>query len=162
MNRTKAWGTAVSVAVLALTGCSAQSAARPVEQPRANGAPAAAQPVERARTAVVGTPTLSGKTLVSGSARTGNAEYSIPGGLRAGGMLAVAFQCEGTGRLVVDVLPDGGTSTVPCEKGKMTPFMNVAEMSRTVPVATLRFTTGTGVTWAFAAGWDNSGRVNES
>ncbi|HEY8979919.1 MAG TPA: hypothetical protein VIU15_10100 [Streptomyces sp.] len=162
MNRTKAWGTAVSAAVLVLVGCSAQGTARPVEKPRANGAPVVADSVEQGRTAVTGAPKLDGKTLVSAAARTGDAEYPIPGGVRAGGMLVVAFECEGAGRLTVDVVHGGTTFTVPCEKGKVVPFVNETEMSRTDPTATLHFTAGPGVTWAFAAGWDNSGRMHDS
>ncbi|MET8981256.1 hypothetical protein ABZX85_37245 [Streptomyces sp. NPDC004539] len=131
-------------------------------EPTASGTPASGTPVvagavERGRTAVVGVPDLGGlKALASGPARTGSAEYAIPGGVRAGGTLAVAFECEGVGRLVMDVVGGGATFTVPCEAGEVAPFMNEVQMNRTDPAGRLRFSAGSGVTWAFAAGWDKS------
>ncbi|QNP71387.1 hypothetical protein IAG44_19415 [Streptomyces roseirectus] len=163
MTRAKTWGTAVSAAVLALAGCGAEGASQPGGQPAASGVPAAVEPAGNKHTAVVGVPSLGGgEALVSGAARKGSAEYPIPGGLRAGGMLAVAFECEGAGKLVVDVVPAGASFSVPCEKGKVAPLMNVIEVDRTDPAGMLRFTAGSGVTWAFAAGWDNSSRERAS
>ncbi|GAQ59043.1 hypothetical protein [Streptomyces acidiscabies] len=162
MTRTKVWGTAASVAALALAGCSAGGASQPAEGPAASGA-AAVKPATAGHAAVVGIPELGGMTAVArATAQTGNAEYPLPGGMRAGGTLAVAFECEGVGRLVIDVVPGGATFSVPCEKGKVTPFMNEVPVYQSAPAGMLRFSAGTGVTWAFAAGWDKSSHAQDS
>ncbi|WP_143573305.1 hypothetical protein [Streptomyces acidiscabies] len=163
MTRTKVWGTAASVAALALAGCSAGGASQPAERPTASAATVRPAETGTRRAAVVGGPELEGMTVAAkGAVQTGNAEYPLPGGMRAGGTLAVAFECEGVGRLVIDVVPGGATFSVPCEKGKVTPFMNEVPVYQDAPAGMLRFSAGTGVTWAFAAGWDKSSHAQDS
>ncbi|MDX3382786.1 hypothetical protein PV682_15100 [Streptomyces niveiscabiei] len=163
MTRTKVWGTAASVAALTLAGCSTGGASQPAERPAASAA-APVKPAGAGRAAaVVGVPELGGITAVAkGAVQTGNAEYPLPGGMRAGGTLAVAFECEGVGRLTVDVVPGGASFSVPCEKGQVTPMMNEVPVDRSAPAGMLRFSAGAGVVWAFAAGWDKSGRGHGS
>ncbi|MFK4145130.1 hypothetical protein [Streptomyces sp. NPDC004065] len=92
--------------------------------------------------------------LVSGASVTGHGTYPLPGGIRAGGTLAIAVNCQGAGRVDVQVTPAGVSFPLRCEEGKVLPALNEMLMSKARSTASLRFTADPGVTWSFAAGWD--------
>ncbi|MFH7337115.1 hypothetical protein [Streptomyces hygroscopicus] len=92
--------------------------------------------------------------LVRDTAVTGDVVYPIPGGIRAGETLAIAVDCQGPGRLTVRVQPAGVSFRLLCEKGRVLPTLNEIAMSENRSSSSLRFTSGPGTTWSFAAGWD--------
>lgn len=92
--------------------------------------------------------------LTSGTKVRGSAVYEIPGGLKAGQTLAIAINCQGPGRLTVQVQPTGISFPLLCEKGKVLPTMNEIRMSKNRSGSALRFTAEPNVTWSFAVGWD--------
>ncbi|MEU7498340.1 hypothetical protein AB0B52_14845 [Streptomyces griseofuscus] len=92
--------------------------------------------------------------LVSDAAVKGNATYTIPGGIKAGKTLAIAINCQGKGRLTVQVEPANVSFPLLCEKGKVLPTMNEIHMSKNRPTGSLRFTSEPNLTWSFAVGWD--------
>ncbi|MFE9093043.1 hypothetical protein [Streptomyces sp. NPDC007264] len=92
--------------------------------------------------------------LATDTAVKGNAVYSIPGGITAGKTLAIAINCQGPGRLTVQVKPTGISFPLLCEKGKVLPTMNEIHMSKNYSTSSLAFTAGQNVTWSFAVGWD--------
>ncbi|WP_416485324.1 hypothetical protein [Streptomyces sp. CL12] len=94
------------------------------------------------------------KVLASGTAIKGDATYPIPGGIRAGRTLAIAINCEGPGRLTVQVRSVGVSFPLQCEKDKVLPALNEIQMPRTQSTGCLHFTADPGVTWSFTIGWD--------
>ncbi|MFJ3649437.1 hypothetical protein [Streptomyces murinus] len=94
------------------------------------------------------------EVLAGGTAVKGDATYPIPGGIKAGRTLAIAINCEGPGRLTVQVRSGGVSFLLWCEKDKVLPAMNEIQMPRTHATGSLRFTADPDVTWSFATGWD--------
>ncbi|GAA4574309.1 hypothetical protein GCM10023100_39970 [Actinocorallia cavernae] len=94
------------------------------------------------------------KVLADGTAVKGDATYPIPGGIKAGRTLAIAINCEGPGRLTVQVRSGGVSFLLRCEKDKVLPAMNEIQMPRTHATGSLRFTADPDVTWSFTIGWD--------
>ncbi|MEV7502040.1 hypothetical protein [Streptomyces sp. NPDC093018] len=94
------------------------------------------------------------EVLASGTAVKGDATYPIPGGIKTGRTLAIAINCEGPGRLAVQVRSGGVSFPLRCEKDKVLPSMNEIQMPRTHSTGSLRFTADPGVTWSFALGWN--------
>ncbi|POX54854.1 hypothetical protein [Streptomyces sp. Ru72] len=92
--------------------------------------------------------------LASGTQVKGDAVYEIPGGIKAGQTLAIAIDCEGPGRLTVEVQPTSLSFPLLREKGKVLSTMNEIHMSRSRSSGSLRFTSEPDVTWSFAVGWD--------
>ena len=92
--------------------------------------------------------------LASGTKVKGSAVYEIPGGIKAGQTLAIAINCQGPGRLTVEVQPTSISFPLLCEKGKVLPTMNEIHMSKSRSSGSLRFTSEPNVTWSFAVGWD--------
>ncbi|MFY4720248.1 hypothetical protein [Streptomyces sp. LaBMicrA B280] len=159
----------VWAAALATAGCGGSGHHGTASPPLAHPARAAATPVP-AEPATDPTPgphapsvhraPLTGsdgiEVLASGTAVRGDATYPIPGGIKAGRTLAIAINCEGPGRLTVQVRSGGVSFPVRCEKGKVLPVMNEIQMPRTQLTGSLRFTSDPDVTWSFALGWDPS------
>ncbi|MEU3418570.1 hypothetical protein AB0F39_08470 [Streptomyces murinus] len=94
------------------------------------------------------------KVLAGGTAVKGDATYPIPGGIKAGRTLAIAINCEGPGRLTVQVRSGGVSFLLRCEKDKVLPAMNEIQMPRTHATGSLRFTADPDVTWSFTIGWN--------
>ncbi|MEU9383362.1 hypothetical protein AB0D38_21275 [Streptomyces sp. NPDC048279] len=92
--------------------------------------------------------------MVSDTAVKSDAIYPIPGGIKAGETLAIAINCQGPGRLTVQVKPTSASFPLLCEKGKVLPTMNEIHMSGNHSTSSLHFTSEPGVTWSFAVGWD--------
>ncbi|QLI99966.1 hypothetical protein HZZ00_02555 [Streptomyces sp. NEAU-sy36] len=92
---------------------------------------------------------LAGETAVKGKS-----VYPIPGGIKAGKTLAIAINCQGPGRLTVQVQPTDITFPLLCERDEVLPTMNEIHMSKNHPTGSLRFTSEPNVTWSFAVGWD--------
>ncbi|MFI1047230.1 hypothetical protein [Streptomyces griseoruber] len=84
----------------------------------------------------------------------GKAVYPIPGGIKAGKTLAIAINCQGPGKLTVQVRPTGVSFPLLCEKGKVLPTMNEIHMSKNRSTSSLEFTAEPNVSWSFAVGWD--------
>lgn len=155
--------TCVLVAALGAAGCGpghhdGASATRPARgaAPPSSPPPAGATPDPRGPS-VHKAPAISadGMTpLVGDTAVTGDVVYPIPGGIRAGKTLAIAVNCQGPGRLTVRVRPAGVSFRLLCEKGRVLPTLNEIAMSENHSSSSLRFTSGPGTTWSFAAGWD--------
>jgi hypothetical protein len=95
-------------------------------------------------------------TLASGTGVKGNGAYPIPGGIKAGKTLAIAINCQGPGRLTVQVQPTSISFPLQCEEGKVLPTMNEIRMAKGRSTGSLRFTSEPNVTWSFAVGWDPS------
>ncbi|MET7686026.1 hypothetical protein [Streptomyces sp. NPDC005423] len=72
----------------------------------------------------------------------------------AGKTLAIAINCQGSGRLTVQVEPTGLSFPLLCERGKVLPTMNEIHMSHNHNRGALRFTAEPNVTWSFSVGWD--------
>ncbi|GGY13622.1 hypothetical protein [Streptomyces anandii] len=94
--------------------------------------------------------------LTTGARITGSATYPIPGGISAGKTLAIAINCQGAGRLHVQVKPTGISFPLVCEEGKVSPTMNEVHMSKDRATAALQVTAEPKVRWSFAVGWDHS------
>lgn len=92
---------------------------------------------------------LTARTKVKGSAT-----FPIPGGIKAGKTLAIGINCQGPGRLRVQVQPTKISFPLLCEKGKVLPTLNEIQMSKSRATSSLRFTADPEVTWSFAVGWD--------
>ncbi|MFD8810401.1 hypothetical protein ACFV23_02595 [Streptomyces sp. NPDC059627] len=92
--------------------------------------------------------------MASDTAVKGDSIYPIPGGIKAGKTLAIAINCQGPGRLTVQVQPTSVSFPLLCEKGKVLPTMNEIHMSENRSSSSLRFTSEPDVTWSFAVGWD--------
>ncbi|MFQ3559445.1 hypothetical protein QZN11_21950 [Streptomyces gramineus] len=92
--------------------------------------------------------------LVSGASVEGDAIYPIPGGIKAGKTLAIAINCQGPGRLTVQVKPTSASFPLLCEKGRVLPTMNEIHMAVNHSTSSLHFASEPGVTWSFAVGWD--------
>ncbi|MFC7867907.1 hypothetical protein ACFU5B_29335 [Streptomyces murinus] len=94
------------------------------------------------------------EVLADGTTVKGDATYPIPGGIKAGRTLAIAINCEGPGRLTVQVRSGGVSFLLRCEKDKVLPAMNEIQMPRTHATGSLHFTADPDVTWSFTIGWD--------
>ncbi|MDH6627195.1 hypothetical protein M2271_005019 [Streptomyces sp. LBL] len=68
--------------------------------------------------------------------------------------LAIAINCQGPGRLRVQVQPTGISFPLLCEKGKVLPTMNEIHLTKGRATGSLQFAAEQNVTWSFAAGWD--------
>ncbi|MER6332304.1 hypothetical protein ABT298_23855 [Streptomyces sp. NPDC001034] len=155
--------TCVFAAALAAAGCSpgqhgsasatrpARGTAPPSPPPSAGATPDPRGPsVDRAP--AIGADGMT--PLVGDTAVKGDVVYPIPGGIKAGETLAVAVNCQGAGRLTVRVQPTDVSFQLLCEKGEVLPTLNEIGMPENRSSGSLRFTSGPGLTWSFAAGWD--------
>ncbi|MEU8928767.1 hypothetical protein AB0D30_02635 [Streptomyces sp. NPDC048409] len=164
MRRSLRLAGCVLAAALATASCSSghhesTSATHPARSARPSPAPSSDSATSDPRgPSVHKAPTTSpdGITaLVSGASVEGSAIYPIPGGIKAGKTLAIAINCQGPGRLTVQVKPTNASFPLLCEKGRVLPTMNEIHMSGNHPTSSLHFASEPGVTWSFAVGWDS-------
>jgi hypothetical protein len=148
---------------LSIVGCSSQgngSSAPKHSSPSANATPTTAAPDATAgphTPSVAQAPKIASDgitPLTTGTRGKGSATYPIPGGIKAGKTLAIAINCQGPGRLRVQVQPTGISFPLLCEKGKVLPTMNEIHMTKGRTTSSLQFTAEPKVTWSFAIGWD--------
>ncbi|MET7882981.1 hypothetical protein [Streptomyces avermitilis] len=91
--------------------------------------------------------------VLSGKSLTGQHEYAIPKGIKAGDTLATAVNCKGPGKLIIKLEPMGISFPVMCEK-EIVPSLNEAGFAKNRKSASIAFVPSGNVTWSFAAGWD--------
>ncbi|WP_427164869.1 hypothetical protein ACQF4J_05830 [Streptomyces sp. C1-1] len=165
MERSAGLAGCVIAVTLAVVGCganhddspSASRAGRTASASLANTTPGASPSPDPYAPSVKKPPkiTSDGITpLTADTALKGNVAYSLPGGIKAEKTLAIAINCQGPGRLTVQVKPTGISFPLQCEKGKVLPTMNEIHMSKNHPQSSLIFTAESKVTWSFAVGWD--------
>jgi len=146
-------------AAMAVTGCGSHgsSATAPSSSSAAASAPSPKATTQGHGLSVATAPKLASDgitVLTSGTRVTGSAIYPIPGGMKAGKTLAIAINCQGPGRLRVQVPPTGISFPLLCEKGKVLPTMNEIHISKGRATASLQFAAEQEVKWSFAVGWD--------
>ncbi|MEU6216734.1 hypothetical protein ABZ845_04315 [Streptomyces sp. NPDC047022] len=94
--------------------------------------------------------------LISEASVSGGAAYDLKGGIKKGGTLAIAVNCQGPGTLQVSVEPTKISFPVYCASGTIEPSLN--EIGFTAPrgKATIALSPrGKNVTYSFAVGWDS-------
>ncbi|GAA2231182.1 hypothetical protein GCM10010360_63720 [Streptomyces nogalater] len=93
------------------------------------------------------------RPIISDTSVTGNSEYSIPDGIAKGKTLAIAVNCQGSGKLRVSIEPAHISFPIACEK-VIVPSLNEIRFSRKHSQASIKFTSSHEEKWAFAVGWD--------
>jgi hypothetical protein len=157
-TRAAALTAACLVTALAAAGCTGGEGdgGKVTASPSAGTPSSATTPPQRAEhidgeTVTKAPQIVDGKVITSVASARGNRELALDGGVRSG-PVSIAVNCEGKGRLTVELSPVGLSFPLECVAGEVSSTYNQIALKKARKDATVKVTASSGVRWALSVG----------